>query len=60
MNSQFIIATHSPMLLAYPDALVYEIKNNGIFFTQYNKTEHYLFMKSFFDDTERIIRNLLK
>lgn len=60
MNSQFIIATHSPMLLAYPDALVYEIKNNGIFLTQYNKTEHYLFMKSFFDDTERIIRNLLK
>lgn len=60
MNSQFIIATHSPMLLAYPDALVYEIKNNGIFLTQYSKTEHYLFMKSFFDDTERIIKNLLK
>lgn len=48
------------MLLAYPDALVYEIKNDDVFLTQYNKTEHYLFMKSFFDNTERTIRNLLK
>ncbi len=31
MDSQFIIATHSQMLLAYPDALVYETENNGIF-----------------------------
>lgn len=60
LNSQFIIATHSPILLAYPDAQIYEIKDSGVFFTQYNKTEHYLFMKSFFDDTERIIKNLLK
>ncbi|MGN1039759.1 MAG: AAA family ATPase [Oscillospiraceae bacterium] len=60
LNSQFIIATHSPILLAYPDAQIYEIKDSGVFLTQYNKTEHYLFMKSFFDDTERIIKNLLK
>lgn len=59
LNSQFIIATHSPILLAYPDAQIYEIKNDGVFLTQYNKTDHYLVMKSFFDDTERTIKNLL-
>ncbi len=60
LNSQFIIATHSPILLAYPDAQIYEMKSDDIFLTQYNKTDHYLVMKSFFDDTERTIKNLLK
>lgn len=60
LNSQFIIATHSPILLAYPDAQIYEIKSDDIFLTQYNKTDHYLVMKSFFDNTERTIKNLLK
>lgn len=59
LNSQFIIATHSPILLAFPDAQIYEIKNNGIFSTKYDKTEHYLVMKSFFDDTSRSIETLL-
>lgn len=59
LNSQFIIATHSPMLLAYPGAQVYEIKSNGIFSSSYDKTDHYLVMKSFFDDTQKILQSLL-
>jgi predicted ATPase len=26
-DSQFIIATHSPIIMAYPDSIIYEIKN---------------------------------
>ncbi len=29
-NSQFIIATHSPILMAFPNALIYEISEDGI------------------------------
>ena len=59
VDSQFIIATHSPILLACPDAQIYEIKDDGVFSTSYDKTEHYLVMKNFFNDTERYVRFLL-
>lgn len=59
LDSQFIIATHSPILLACPDAQIYEVKDDGVFSTSYDKTEHYLVMKNFFNDTERYVRFLL-
>ena len=58
-NSQFIIATHSPILLAYPGAQIYEIKNDKISRTSYKETELYMTMKSFFDDTDRTVESLL-
>lgn len=60
LNSQFIIATHSPILLAYPDAQIYEIKTDKVLQVPYSETEHYLTMKSFFDATDRTIEFLLK
>jgi predicted ATPase len=60
LNSQFIIATHSPLLLAYPDAQIYEIKTDKVLQVPYSETEHYLTMKSFFDATDRTIEFLLK
>jgi len=47
LNSQFIIATHSPILMAYPDADIYQIDESGLIKTAYEKTEHFLVTKSF-------------
>ena len=58
-NSQFIIATHSPILMAYPGAECYCL-DNGIELIDYKTTEHYTVTKSFLCDTERFLGNLLK
>ena len=60
LNSQFIIATHSPILLACPHSQIYEIKKENVFSKSYYETEHYLIMKNFFEDTERVINSLLE
>lgn len=57
-NSQFIISTHSPILMAYPNAAIYEIKNNGIFSVKYTETEHYKVTKAFLDNPERTFKYL--
>jgi predicted ATPase len=40
-GSQFIIATHSPLLLAYPNACIYEVSKKGLSRILYEDTEHY-------------------
>jgi predicted ATPase len=40
-QSQFIIATHSPILWAYPQAKIYELSQSGIRSIEYEKTGHY-------------------
>jgi predicted ATPase len=58
-NAQFIIATHSPILMAYPDALLYEI-NNGVFeAVKCEETEHFKVMKAFIDNPKQMLKNLL-
>lgn len=57
-NSQFIISTHSPILMAYPNAQIYEIKPDGIFSVNYKETEHYQVTKSFLDNPERTFKYL--
>lgn len=59
-NSQFIISTHSPILMAYPNAKIYEIKPDGIFSVSYKDTEHYQVTKSFLDNPERTFRYLFQ
>lgn len=39
-SSQFIVATHSPVLMAFPDAWIYEISEEGIRRVTYEETEH--------------------
>lgn len=60
LNSQFIIATHSPILLACPNSQIYEIKKENVFSKSYYETEHYLIMKNFFENPERVINSLLE
>ncbi|MPN28946.1 hypothetical protein SDC9_176392 [bioreactor metagenome] len=57
-RSQFIIATHSPIIMAYPDSIIYEIKNN-IEVREYEETEHYQLMKSFINNTDKMIDILI-
>ena len=59
LNSQLIIATHSPILLAYPNADIYVINETGISLTPYKETEHYLLTKQFLNNPERMLDHLL-
>jgi predicted ATPase len=58
-NSQFIIATHSPIIMAYPDAAIYEFSGEGIKERMLEETNHYKVMKQFFEDRNIIIHHLL-
>jgi predicted ATPase len=44
-HSQLIIATHSPILLAYPQATIYQLTEHGIEQVAYEQTEHYIVTK---------------
>ena len=59
-HSQFIIATHSPILMAYPGAVVYELTEDGIRAVDYRETEHYRLTRRFLEDPERMLRYLLE
>lgn len=59
-RSQFIIATHSPILMAYPDSYVYNLCADGIELTTMEETEHYIVMKQFLNNKESMIRELFE
>ena len=59
-NSQLIIATHSPILMAYPDAEILEFNENGVEPREYRDTDHYRLTKRFLDDPERMLKMLLE
>ena len=58
-NSQFIISTHSPILMTFPDAEVLEITEEGIKSVNYKDTEHYIVTKRFMDAPEKMVESLL-
>lgn len=58
-NSQFIIATHSPILMAYPNAWIYQIGEKGIDRIAYEDTEHFQVTKSFLNGREKMLEHLL-
>jgi predicted ATPase len=59
-DSQFIIATHSPILLAYPNADIFELSMDDIKITEYKETEHYTLMKQFLDNPENMLKYLFE
>lgn len=59
-QSQFIIATHSPIILAFPNATIYELSEGGLVPAAYEETEHFLLTKRFLNDPKRFIRELLR
>ena len=58
-NSQFIISTHSPILLAYPHAIIYYLHDDGIEPIDYHDTEIYRTMRDFTANPEIYIHHLL-
>jgi predicted ATPase len=59
-GSQFLIATHSPILMAYPHALIYECGARGIRKVGYEDTEHYRVMHDFIVNPQRMLKVLLE
>ena len=59
-NSQFLIATHSPILMAYPNAKLLLLNAKGFSEIRYEETEYYCVMKRFLSDRERMIDELLR
>lgn len=58
-GSQFIIATHSPIILGYPDAWIYQTSAHGLDRIAYEDTEHYQVTRSFLTRPETYLRVLL-
>ena len=59
-ESQFIIATHSPILMAYPDAWIYQLGPQGLERVAYEDTEHYVITRNFLNRHEDIVQQLLR
>lgn len=56
--SQFIIATHSPILMGIPNAQIFEISESGMLETPLEETEHYSITKSFLNNPDIYLRHL--
>ncbi|MBZ0230709.1 MAG: AAA family ATPase [Deltaproteobacteria bacterium] len=58
-RSQFVIATHSPILMAYPGATIYHLGPEGIRSIAYEDTEHFRITRDFLNGREAFLRHLL-
>lgn len=58
-GSQFIVATHSPILMAYPDAVIYSLDGAAVEQIAYTETEHYKVSKDFLASPDAFFRHLL-
>lgn len=58
-GSQFIIATHAPIVLAYPCATIYRLDERGICSIDYDHADQVQLTRHFLNDRERFIRRLL-
>ncbi|WP_339303396.1 AAA family ATPase [Paenibacillus sp. FSL R5-0519] len=59
-TSQFIIATHSPILLGYPGAEILSFDDSHIQEVTYEDTDHYQITRSFLENRDRILNELFK
>jgi predicted ATPase len=57
-DAQFIIATHAPMLMAYPGAHILHLSEVGIREQAWNDTEHVQMTRAFLTDPELFLRHL--
>jgi len=56
---QFVIATHSPIVMAYPDARIHLLDRQGIRDVAYTDTEHYQVTRRFLSNPKRALETLL-
>ena len=58
-GAQFIVATHSPILMAYPNATIYACSQDRLERVEYADTEHYKIMHDFMKNPARMLDVLL-
>ena len=58
-GAQFLIATHSPILMTLPNARILQFTSDGIEEVSYRETEHFQITKQFLDAPERMLHYLL-
>ncbi len=58
-HSQFIIATHSPILMSYPGAEIFLLEGQSIRSVALEETEHYTVTKAFMNNREGMLQELL-
>jgi predicted ATPase len=59
-KSQFVIATHSPIIMAYPNAYIYSFSEKGIERIAYKETEHFRITHDFLSNPQRMLRFLME
>lgn len=59
-DSQFIIATHSPIIMSYPKSTIYELTEKGVKKTKYTQTDHYLITKDYLNNYEKMLEILME
>lgn len=57
--SQVIMATHSPMLMAYPNARLLKLSKHGLETAQLQETDHYRVMREFCADPTSFIESVI-
>lgn len=57
-RSQFLIATHSPILMAYPDATIYHLSPEGVAPIAYEQTEHFQITSGFLSNRAAYLHHL--
>lgn len=57
-RSQFIVSTHSPILLAYPGARIYLLDDKGISDVRYEDTEHYAITRAFLQNPAAMLQRI--
>jgi predicted ATPase len=55
-HAQFIIATHSPILLACPGAVIYSFDCSPLAQVKYEDTQHYQIYRGFMENREKYLR----
>jgi predicted ATPase len=58
-GSQFIIATHSPIILGYPEAWIYQTSDKGLDRVDYEDTDHFQITRGFLNRRELFLQTLL-
>jgi predicted ATPase len=58
-HAQFLIATHSPIILSYPGAVLFSLDGDTIQEISYRETKHFLITRDFLNSPERFFKHLL-
>lgn len=58
-GSQFVIATHSPILIALPDVTIYALSDDGVAKVPFDEVEHVELYRAFLSDPARFLHHLL-